>query len=46
MIKATDRARGYCCNVAYIDKNIEKEIVDMVIMRTIKAFPYQAHRYY
>ena len=46
VVKATDRARGYCCNVAYIDENIQKEIVDMVIMRTIKAFPYQAHRYY
>lgn len=46
VVKATDGARGYACNVAYIDRMINDDLVEKVIMPTIKAFPYQAYRYY
>lgn len=44
--KATDGARGRACNIAYIDRMIPDEFIEQVIMPTIKAFPYQAYRYY
>ena len=44
--KATDGAKSYTCNVAYIDRMINDDLVEKVIMPTIKAFPYQAFRYY
>ena len=46
VVTASDRARGNCCNVAYIDRNISIEIIETVIMPTIKGRPYQAYRYY
>ena len=46
VVKATDGARGHACNVAYIDRMINDDLVEKVIMPTIKAFPYQAYRYY
>lgn len=46
VVKATDGARGYACNVAYIDRMIPDDFVETIIMPTIKAFPYQAYRYY
>ena len=46
IVHASDSARGNCCNVAYIDRNISTEIVETIIMPTIKAKPYQAYRYY
>lgn len=46
VVAASDRARGNCCNVAYIDRNISTEIIETVIIPTIKSKPYQAYRYY
>ena len=33
-------------DVAYIDRMIPDDLVEKVIMPTIKASPYQAYRYY
>jgi hypothetical protein len=46
VVRATDSARGHSCNVAYIDRMIPDDFVETIIMPTIKAFPYQAYRYY
>lgn len=46
VVKANESARGNSCNIAYIDRMISDELVETVIMPTIKAFPYQAYRYY
>ena len=41
-----ESSRGCACNIAYIDRMIPDDIVEKVIMPTIKAFPYQAYSYY
>ena len=47
VVRATEEsARGRSCNVAYIDRMIPDDFVETIIMPTIKAFPYQAYRYY
>lgn len=46
VVRATESARGHSCNVAYIDRMIPDDFVETIIMPTIKAFPYQAYRYY
>ena len=47
VIKATgDNVRSHSCNVAYIDRMIPDNVVEAIIMPTIKASPYQAYRYY
>ena len=47
VVSATEgMARGHACNVAYIDRMIPDDFVETIIMPTIKAFPYQAYRYY
>lgn len=38
--------RGNICNIAYIDVNIPEDIVTQFIMPAIKAWPYNAYRYY
>ena len=43
---ANDGSRGRACNIAYIDKNINEEVVQTVIMPTIKALPYRAYNFY
>ena len=43
---ANDGSRGRACNIAYIDKNIDEEVVQTVIMPTIKALPYRAYNFY
>lgn len=43
---ANDGSRGRACNIAYIDRNIDEEIVQTIIMPAIKAYPYQAYQYY
>lgn len=45
-VGASESSRGRACNIAYIDLEIEPDIISCVIMPTIKAFPYQAHRFY
>lgn len=46
VVIANDGSRGRACNIAYIDKNIDKEVVQTVIMPTIKALPYGAYNFY
>lgn len=47
VVRATEgSARGHACNIAYIDRMIPDDFVETIIMPTIKAFPYQAYRYY
>lgn len=43
---ANDGSRGRACNIAYIDKNIDEEVVQTIIMPTIKALPYRAYNFY
>ena len=43
---ANDGSRGCACNIAYIDRNINEEIVQTIIMPTIKALPYGAYNFY
>ena len=45
-VGASDSARGRACNIAYIDRDIDIEIVECIIKPTIKSLPYQAYRYY
>ena len=45
-VGAATNARGMACNIAYIDQDIDDEIIYCIIMPTIKSFPYQAYRYY
>lgn len=46
VVVASESARGHACNVAYIDRMINNDLIEQVIIPTIKAFPYQAARYY
>ena len=45
-VTATESSRGRACNIAYIDRDIDQDLIDCVIRPTIKSYPYQAHRYY
>ena len=45
-VVATIGARGRACNIAYIDREISQEIINTVIMPTLKCFPYTAYNYY
>lgn len=45
-VRASESSRGRACNIAYIDHDIDPEIICCVIKPTIKSYPYQAHRYY
>ena len=46
VVRASENARGHSCNITYIDRMINEEIVETIIMSTIKAAPYQAYKYY
>lgn len=43
---ASDSARGNCCNISLIEKNISKRIIDTIIVPCTKALPYTAFKYY
>ena len=45
-IGASDNCRGKACNIAYIDKDIDSNIISYVIMPTIKAAPFQGWKFY
>ena len=45
-VGASENSRGRACNIAYIDRDIDIEIVECIIKPTIKSLPYQAHRYF
>jgi hypothetical protein len=46
VMRANENVRGNVCNIAYIDRMIDEELVETIIMPTIKAAPYQAYKYY
>ena len=46
VVRAGDNIMGQSCNIAYIDRMIDKKIIDNQIMPTIIKKPYQAFRYY
>ena len=43
VVKASECSRGQACNIAYIDRTINYDLIQKIIMPTIKAFPYQAY---
>lgn len=43
---ASDSARGSCCNISLIEKNIPKQIIETIIIPCTKALPYTAFKYY
>ena len=45
-VGASESSRGRACNVAYIDSDIDDNIVQHVLLPTIKNYPYQAYKYY
>ena len=45
-VGASENSHGRTCNIAYIDRDIDIEIIERIIKPTIKSFPYQAYRYY
>ena len=38
--------RGFKANVSYIDRNIDKTLVNTIILHCTVAFPYSAIRYF
>ena len=45
-VKTNDFARGYCCNISYIDKTIPENIVNEIIIPATKCYPYQGFKYF
>ena len=45
-VKANDSARGYLCNISYIDKIISEDIIKMIIIPATKGYPYQGFKYF
>ena len=45
-VRASENSRVRACNIAYIDREIEPNIISCIIMPTIKSLPYQAYRFY
>ena len=43
---ATDCSRGIACNIALIDNDIEQDIINTIIMPTLKMKPYRAYNFY
>lgn len=43
---ATDSCRGRACNIAYIDCDISPDIIQCVILPTVKQPPFQGIHYY
>lgn len=45
-VKANDSARGYLCNISYIDKIIPEDIIKTKIIPTTRSYPYQGFKYF
>lgn len=43
---AKESARGYRCNISYIEATIPLEFIDTVIKHCTSAGPYQAIKYF
>jgi len=46
VVKANESARGFACNIAYIERGIEKSIIDTIIKPALKAKPYTAFNFW
>ena len=46
IIRANNNARGLACNIAYIERGIEKSIIDTVIKLALKAKPYTTFNFW
>ena len=46
MASGTESSRGNRINVSYIDRRIDKDIIQCVIQHCTTAYPFQAFRYY
>lgn len=44
--RGSESCRGLACNVAYIDRGLGKEAIQTRILPTVKAYPYQAIKYF
>ena len=45
-VSATRNSRGEISNIALIDLDIEQDIIDTIIMPTLKKKPYQVYNFY
>lgn len=45
-VVADNSARGYRCNISYIDELIPNEVKNGLIAHATSAYPYQATHYY
>lgn len=46
MYPASDSARGIACNVSFIERGIDEEIIQSIIKPCTKAMPFRAFNYY
>lgn len=46
VVKANNNARGLACNIAYIERGIEKSIIDTIIKPALKVKPYTAFNFW
>ncbi len=42
VVRASDSARGQCCNIAYVERSIDYDTYRVIIRPTIKNLPYTA----
>lgn len=45
-VKTNEYARGYRCNISYIDKTIPEDIVNEIVIPATKAYPYRGFEYF
>lgn len=45
-LKACENARGYKCNISYIDELIDRDIVDRIIRPATCALPFNGIKYF
>lgn len=45
-LKACENARGYRCNISYIDDSIDNDIVDRIIRPATRALPFDGIKYF
>lgn len=45
-VKANDFARGYLCNISYIDKTIPEDIINEIVVPATRSYPFQGLNYF
>lgn len=45
-VGSTDCLRGMACNIAYIDRGINIDTINYIILPMVKSYPYTAVHYY